>query len=189
MTDISSLSKAISQSKAIISLLGPSTSNIRGTTDATQFHDYYVDAIFPLMREYSVQRIFAMGTLAISRPGDGFSIITWLMGFMIKLFAPILYRNILGIARAFETEAAGLDWTVYRISALPGGHDAESWARERNDGDAYVGSAAVKGWRVVQKRAALARWLVDAVEDGATEWIGKMPAVSRLAGSGQRKSN
>jgi hypothetical protein len=28
--------------------------------------------------------------------------------------------------------------------------------------------------------------LVDAVEEGKERWIGKMPAVSRLAGSGRR---
>ncbi len=47
----------------------------------------------------------------------------------------------------------------------------------------FVGWIGEKGWSFSQKRAALTRWLVDAAEVGTTEWVGKMPAVSRLAGS------
>ncbi|KAH7133645.1 hypothetical protein EDB81DRAFT_109173 [Dactylonectria macrodidyma] len=180
MTDIPKLSSAVAQSGAIISLLGPNSLRV---SDPHLFADMYSKSVFPLMREHSVSRILAMGTVSISQPQDHFSWISWFLVLLVRVVANIAYRNVLNIAHVFENEATGLDWTVFRIAGIPGGSDEASWRKDRLDGDTFVGWLAHDGWSVRQKRAALARWLVDAVEGGADDWIGKMPVVSRLAGS------
>ncbi|KAH7022688.1 hypothetical protein EDB80DRAFT_695381 [Ilyonectria destructans] len=180
MSDLPKLSPAIAQASAVISMLGP---NSLRASDPRQFADFYSQSIFPLMREHSVSRILAMGTLSIWEPQDKPSWIRWLLVLVVRMIAPTAYKNILNIAHVFETEATGLDWTVYRIARIPGGCDESSWRKDRTDGETFVGGMAHNGWCSWQKRAALTRWLVDAVEGGADEWIGRMPAVSRLAGS------
>lgn len=45
---------------------------------------------------------------------------------------------------------------------------------------AFKGWVDQRGWCVSQRRAGLARQLVDAAEDGKLEWVGCMPAVSLL---------
>ena len=181
MDDLAALSTAIAQSSVIISLLGPSSFRI----SPTQFADYYKTSVIPLMRQHGVSRIMAMGTLSIVRPEDRWSFLRFLIVLIVRLLANNAYRNILNIAEVFEKEAQGLDWTIYRIAGIPGGSDEASWRKDREDGQTFVGWIGEKGWSGSQKRGALSRWLVDAAEDGAgmAEWVGKMPAVSRLAGS------
>lgn len=181
MDDLATLSAAIAQSSVIISLLGPQINS--GSISPTQFADYYKSSVFPLMRQHSVSRIVAMGTLSIVRSEDRWSFLHILIVLFVRFFHSNAYRNILNIAEVFEKEAHGLDWTVYRIAAIPGESDEASWQRDREDGQTFVGWVGEKGWSISQKRGALARWLVDAAEGGAAEWVGKMPAVSQLAGS------
>jgi hypothetical protein len=94
--------------------------------------------------------------------------------------ARTVYRNVIAIEKVFETQATDLEWMVYRIAAIPGECDETSWRIDREDGKAFTGWVGEKGWQASQKRAALTRWLVDAAEGGAEEWIGKMPAVCKL---------
>jgi hypothetical protein len=139
------------------------------------------------MRQHGVRRIFAMGTISIYQPEDQFSLFRFLIvHLVVRIIAPAGYGNVISIQRLFEGDEEAtrdIDWTVYRIGGIPGSSDAKSWGRDRNDGDAFVGPLGHTGWSTSQKRGALARWLVDAAESGATEWIRQMPAVSRLAGS------
>lgn len=181
MDDLDSLSGVISQCCAIVSLLGPNLSSLNITP--TTFADIYRLSVFPLMRQHGVKRILAMGTVSISQPDDRWSLLQILAVSTVRLVYNVAYRNVLAIGDVFEREAKGLDWIVYRIAFIPGGDDEASWRTDRDDGETFVGWAGAKGWSIQQKRAALARWLVDAAEGGANEWVGKMPAVSRLAGS------
>jgi hypothetical protein len=135
------------------------------------------------MRQHNTRRIFAMGTISIPQPSDRFSLGRLLIVLLIRLLANSAYQSILGIGRVFAEQAEGIDWTVYRIAGIPGGSDDAAWTRDREDGEAFEGYIGHSGWGLSQKRGALARWLVDAAEDGKAQWIGKMPAVSRLAGS------
>ncbi|KAF7546952.1 hypothetical protein G7Z17_g8069 [Cylindrodendrum hubeiense] len=179
MVDLPKLSSAIAQSSAIISMLGPNSLRM---SDPRQFADFYSTGIFPLMREHSVSRILAMGTVSISDPQDKTSWIRLFLVLLVRVVAGMAYKNILNVANVFETEATGLDWTVYRIAGIPGGCDEASWRKDRTDGETFVGWVAHNGWSSRQKRAALTRWLVDAVEGGADEWIGMMPAFNLISG-------
>jgi hypothetical protein len=163
MNDREALSLAMSKSKMIISLLGPVALRMN---NPSFYADIYKDFVFPLMREHSVKRIYAMGTLSIRRPEDSFSFIRWFILLFMMTIARTVYRNVIAIEKVFETQATDLEWMVYRIAAIPGECD-----------ETRVGE---KGWQASQKRAALTRWLVDAAEGGAEEWIGKMPAVCKL---------
>ncbi|KAI8682319.1 NAD(P)-bd-dom domain-containing protein [Fusarium sp. Ph1] len=153
LNDAEALSTAVSKSYVVVSLLGPNISSWK--QDPSLLADFYRHSLFPSMRQHGVKRVYAMGTLSIVRPEDSRSLLRY------------------GI----------VTFTIFRIAGIPGESDHESWKRDREDGKAFVGWVAETGWTMSQKRGALARWLVDAVEGGLTDWIGKMPAVSKLAGS------
>lgn len=186
MENVSALSAAISQSCAIISILGPTIGNLN--IAPTLYADIYRSSVFPLMREHSVRRILAMGTISIVQPEDQWSLRRTLAKLAVRTFVNIAYSNILAIASVFEQDANDLDWTVYRIGHIPGGKDESSWRTDRDDGKTFVGWVGATGWSGSQRRGALARWLVAAAEGGANEWVRKMPAVSRLAGSTKQVS-
>lgn len=185
MSDRASLSTAISQCTAVISLLGPAG---LGKMEPSLYADYYSQTIFPLMREHSVRRILATTTVTFERPGDKASLLRWILVTLVWLIARSAWHNVINIGKAFEEDAKGLDWTVVRVAMIPGGSDEESWKADREDNETFVGPTGEQGWSLSQKRAALTRWLVDAVEGGAREWIGQAPAVSRLAGSKKKVS-
>lgn len=186
MNDLAALSTAVAQSCVVVSLLGPNI--IDNSISPTQFADYYKSSVFPLMRQHGVRRILAMGTLSIVRPQDRSSLFRFFVVQFVRLVANTVYHNILNLARTFDEEAHDLDWTVFRIARIPGESDETNWRRDREDGETFVGWIGEKGWSGTQRRGALARWLADEVETATTVWIGKMPAVSRLVGSGRRVS-
>ncbi|KAL3423246.1 NmrA family protein [Phlyctema vagabunda] len=132
------------------------------------------------MRSNNVRRLFAMGTLTIKRPEDKFSVVQFLVVHLMPYFASAAYQTVMNIAATFEQvkEGDGIDWTVFRIAGIPGEDDEESWKKDREGGEDFVGWVGEKGWATNQQRGALARWLVNAAEGGAEEWIGKMPAVA-----------
>lgn len=186
MDDLAAFSTAVAQSSVIISLLGPNIND--GKINPTLFADCYKSSVFPLMRQYGVRRIIAISTLSIVRPEDRWTFLRFMIVLLVRVFANAVYRNILNVADAFDKEAQGLDWTVFRIASIPGESDEASWRKDREDGEAFVGWIGEKGWSISQKRGALTRCLVDAAEGRAEEWVGKMPAVSQLAGSKNKSS-
>ncbi|KAL4799366.1 hypothetical protein BDV19DRAFT_310628 [Aspergillus venezuelensis] len=178
MDNLELLSDAIARSRMVISLLGPQLSD---NIPTTLYADIYRKSVFPLMREHGVRRILAMGTPSIPRPEDSWTFLSCFGIPLLRIFASPAYQNVRNIGVAFDHNAEGLDWTVYRISAIPGNDDEESWRIDREDGEVFVGWVGKTGWTISQKRGSLARWLVDAAEGGAEEWVGKMPAVSKKA--------
>ncbi|KAL4867626.1 hypothetical protein BDV12DRAFT_186556 [Aspergillus spectabilis] len=162
MDDLDSLSPAITKSRVIISLLGPNI--IDRTMSPALFAGIYKSSVFPLMREHGVRRIFAMGTISIFRPEDHWSLARSAMIALVRIVANSAYWNIINIADAFDNHADGLDWTVYRIARIPGRDDEESWRKDREDGEAFVGWVNENGWTISQRRGALARWLADGAE-------------------------
>ncbi|KAJ4317229.1 hypothetical protein N0V84_007448 [Fusarium piperis] len=181
LDDTKALSTAVSKSYVVVSLLGPTISSM--SADPAILADFYRHTLFPSMRQHGVKRVYVMGTVSIVRPEDSRSFLRNALVALVRLAGGGAYRTIINISEAFEVDAKDLDWTIYRIASIPGQSDYESWKRDREGGKAFVGWVGETGWSMIQKRGALARWLVDAVESGLTDWIGKMPAVSRLAGS------
>ncbi|KAK1836104.1 hypothetical protein QBC39DRAFT_378225 [Podospora conica] len=187
LTDLAALSTAVSQSHAVLSLLGPSVQS--PPADPTVFADFYRH-LLAAMRAHGVRRILAMGTVSISDPMDSWSVLRAGMVGAVRMVAGGAYRSILGIGGVFSGEEAvaeGVDWTVFRIGGIFGEEGEEAWRADREDGETYAGPVGGEGWTWWQKRAALGRWLVDQIEGGGEEWVGKMPAVSRLKGSARRE--
>ncbi|KAI0532946.1 hypothetical protein GGR58DRAFT_488487 [Xylaria digitata] len=180
INDTDALSRAVAKCPAIISLLGPKIND--RIESPTLYVDMYKNNIFPLMRKHNVRRILAMGTVSIGRPEDSWTFLRPMIVLFVRLMASAAYQNIINVAATFEHEATDLDWTVYRIAHIPGDSDEESWKndREEDGGRPFVGWIGQKGWKVYMKRAVLTRWLADAVEGKADEWIGKMPAISHM---------
>ncbi|KAL6238530.1 hypothetical protein BDW75DRAFT_227957 [Aspergillus navahoensis] len=177
--DQPTLSAAMARTSIVISLLGPSITT--QMSNRTLYADIYKTLVFPLMREHGVRRIFAMGTPSISRPEDHWTLFTSLVIPGVRIFARSAYENVRAIGDAFENHADGLDWTVFRIAMIPGDHDERSWRRDREDGEVFVGWVGEKGWTPSQRRASLARWLVDAAEGSAEDNAWEMAASSRQA--------
>lgn len=181
MNDYKAFSSALKGCSAIISQLGGDINN--PNVSPTLYTDMYRDTVIPAMREHGIKKILLMGTIAITRPEDSFTIMRPIVLVYLKLFAKNLYQNILNNEQLFDNEANDLDWTIFRIAAIPGEPDEQSWHTGREEGKLYVGPIGAKGWTMNTNRSRLARWLVDAVEGKAEEWVKKMPAVTRLAGS------
>ncbi|KAJ4349204.1 hypothetical protein N0V95_004787 [Ascochyta clinopodiicola] len=181
MNDPKTFSAAIAGCSTVISHLGAQISDTG--ISPSLYADMYRDTVIPAMRDHGIKRIFLMGTMAIQKPDDSWTLMTPVILAFMKLFARAVYRNIMNVADLFENEAQDLDWTVFRIAAIPGESDEESWRKGREEGKLYVGPLGAKGWTMNTNRSLLARWLVDGTESGATEWVRKMPAVTRLSGS------
>lgn len=170
----------MAKSQVIISILGPTGLREPNIAQYTEFYR----ALFPLMRQHGVRRIFAMTTISVYRPEDERSLTRYFIVSAVSWIIPDAYRTMLAIGETFEksSDTTDIDWTLYRIGIIQGNSDANSWEQDRK-GEAYAGPVGKTGWSSVQKRAALARWLVDAAESSAPELIRKMPAVSQLASS------
>ncbi|KAI1077460.1 NAD(P)-binding protein [Whalleya microplaca] len=173
MDDVTTLASAVARCNMILSLLGP---NEMRPKVPIPYAGYY-SKLFPIMREHGVKRIMAMSTCSADQSQDGFSLLVWLMVLSIRYIAPAAYQAMRSIARVFREEAQDLDWTVYRLAMIPGGHDEQSWKRDRESAvhAGYIGDGR---WTYWTRRGAVARWLVDCAEEGQGEWIGKLPAIS-----------
>ncbi|EMT68970.1 hypothetical protein ACKRZS_003834 [Fusarium odoratissimum] len=181
LSDKAALDRAVAKVDIVISFLGPLISD--RTTPPNSIPDFYKDSLFPAMRRHGVKRIYAMGTLTIPQKEDAWTILQPAINLMVRLFFSNSYRAITSIGKTFETEAKDLDWTIFRISGIPGESDKESWLKDREDGKPFVGYVGQKGYTYSFPRGALARWLVDAAESGLLDWVRKAPAVAKLSGS------
>ncbi len=178
MTTPAPLSSAVSKSHSIISLLGPDL-NRDGALDPTTFATFFSATLFPLMREHGVRRILAMGTLSIKLPEDRWTLFQSFAILFMRTLHGNLYKTIHNIRDAFEQEGKDLDWTMFRIAAIPGESDEESWKKDREDGELFEGMIGEAGWTGTTKRGLLARWLVNELEREDGKWLRKLPAVSR----------
>ncbi|CZR45540.1 uncharacterized protein FPRO_15284 [Fusarium proliferatum ET1] len=181
LSDKAALDQAVVKVNIVISLLGPLITD--RTSPPNSIPDFYRNSLFPAMRRRGVKRIFAMGTLTITQKQDSWTVLQPTVNLVVRAVFSNAYRAITTIGKTFEIDAKDLDWTIFRISAIPGGSDKESWAKDRQDGKSFVGYVGQKGYTYSFPRGALARWLVDAAESGLQDWVRKAPAVSKLSGS------
>ncbi|KFA50096.1 hypothetical protein S40293_06377 [Stachybotrys chartarum IBT 40293] len=176
MDDVEKVNKVVARTSAVLSILGP----ISASADPLLYRGYY-STLLTAMKRHGVKRILAMSTLSAGDSMDSFSLVANLLVFAVRLFANSARLTMLEIADVFQKEGQGLDWTVYRIPFIWGDGSAESWAKNRELGEAYAGPIGGRGWKVSLPRAVLAKWLVDSAEGKHDEWIGKMPALSLRA--------
>ncbi|KAI5456325.1 hypothetical protein BGZ63DRAFT_417808 [Mariannaea sp. PMI_226] len=175
LQDVDALSSAVAKCTSIISPLGPSINN--RNFDSTIYANFY-DSLFPLMRQHGVSRILAMGTLSIQDPEDKWTFFQFMTTSIMPFLAKNVYRSVLNLADAFVQDAGDLDWTIFRLTMIPGESDEQSWREDRDSGSVFSGWIGEKGWTSSLKRGALARWLVGIAEGKGGQWIRKMPAVS-----------
>ncbi|KAL6912524.1 hypothetical protein FSST1_010284 [Fusarium sambucinum] len=176
MTQRDAISRAISKSRAIISLLGPSTAKPSSTTE---FADYY-SLIVSLMKEHQVSRILALGTTSIYQPDDQSSITRALTCNLIKVMVNTAYHNILAIQQYFEKlNDTSMDWTIFRLGWLGGTSDKSAWLADREKGKAFAGPVAAPGYTSGINRSLLARWLADVATTEPAIWVRQTPAVSK----------
>ncbi|KAK0609913.1 hypothetical protein B0T17DRAFT_621213 [Bombardia bombarda] len=134
LTSLPALSAALARTTSIVSLLGPQLNTPSTPSPIPAFYT----SLFALMRQHSVKRILASTTVSVVDTSlDGWSPVRALMIAAIRLISPPSYRTVLDIAKVFETDAAGLDWTVYRVAMIPGGSDEKSWREDRERGGVY----------------------------------------------------
>ncbi|UPK98390.1 hypothetical protein LCI18_009325 [Fusarium solani-melongenae] len=158
MTQRDALSAAVSKSRAIISLLGPSSVK---QPKNTEFADLY-RTIVPLMQEHGVYRILALGTTAMYQPDDRSSLSRAAMTTVIKVVAAGAYHKILAIKYFFEgIEDRSIEWAVFRVGNLSGMSEPSEWSADRIN------------------RSILARWLADVATSSPAKWSRQMPAVSK----------
>lgn len=176
MSQREAISGAVAKSRAIISLLGPSS--VRQPKN-TEFADYY-RTIVPLMKEHGVHRILTLGTTAMYQPNDQGSISRALMSGFIKVVASGAYHNILAIQDYFENmNDTSIEWTIFRLGNLSGTGDPSQWLADRESGNAFAGPVGAPGFTAGINRSILARWLVDVATANPTKWVRQMPAVSK----------
>ncbi|MCX2931734.1 NAD(P)H-binding protein [Mycobacterium sp. CVI_P3] len=114
LDDAAGISRAILDSDAVVSLLGPGTNTadipplITGTRN-----------IVAAMHEQSVQRLVAVGTPSIHDPADGKDWKIHLLVALIKCFQPAAYEAIVTIGGVVRE--SGLDWTIVRLPFLTNG--------------------------------------------------------------------
>ncbi|KAG4271548.1 hypothetical protein FPRO04_10839 [Fusarium proliferatum] len=163
----------------------PSLEIIKGdlSDEAALTKPWSRNSLFPAMLRRGVKRIFAMGTLSITQKQDSWTVLQPTVNLMVRTFFSNAYLAITTIGKTFEIDAKDLDWSIFRILAIPGGSGRESWAKERQDEKSFVGYFGQKGYTYSFPRGALARWLDDAAESGLQDWVRKAPAVSKLSGS------
>ncbi|KAL5370980.1 hypothetical protein DPSP01_014560 [Paraphaeosphaeria sporulosa] len=180
MSQREAISGAVAKSRAIVSLLGPSSTR---QPKNTEFADYY-RTIVPLMKEHGVHRILALGTQAMYQPEDQSSISRALMSTLIKVVASGAYHNILAIQDYFENmNDTSIEWIVFRVGNLSGTSDRSTWLADRESGKAFEGPVGAPGFTSGINRSIMAYWLVDVVTANPAKWVRQMPALSK---SGQK---
>lgn len=90
----------------------------------------------------------------------------------IRTIASNAYAEIQSVKSLFFSpesakEWEGIEWTIFRITYLKNSDSQEI-------GAGYVGDGK---WGMAVERPGIGRWLVDRVEDGGKEWVGKAPAL------------
>ncbi|KAI5787685.1 hypothetical protein DFH27DRAFT_574346 [Peziza echinospora] len=164
---------------AIVSLLGPPSSNIWGWVNPfspdgakpifAQCYEKLVDA----MKEYGVRRILVMGTISIIDEKDKPSWARDAMVWVVWAAANKAWRNIIAIKDYFWSIPADapIDWTVFRIGMVTDGP-----FQSVVDGSVADGKTTTS-----IRRTELATWLLRNALAERAELVRQMPMVSTSA--------
>jgi hypothetical protein len=153
---------------AIVSALGPNTLRPAPRAIADAYR-----TLFAAMHRFGVRRILALGTISVPDPADRFALSSALAIGAVRTLAKDAWRSIIEIAAAFDDDADGLDWTLYRVGGLGNGPEGDVIAT-------YIGG---EGYNSTVNRADVAKWLVEQVERDEPQFVGKRPLLcSKTAG-------
>ena len=166
MTDYEALASAVKGSDAVVSALGPPYS-YSGLQVAPGSYTTTYSAIFKVMREVGISRIFVMGTPSIHTPEDKYTLTLNLMIGALRLFANKAWSEVVAVGRQLDEEASDLEWTMYRIGILSNKDGVTRAAT-------YIGQ---DGWVLDTYRPGIAKWLVDELEKAQPEWVRQKPTL------------
>ncbi|GAC43091.1 NAD(P)-dependent oxidoreductase [Paenibacillus popilliae] len=111
LSDDGSIRKAVANSDAVISALGPSMSPKAKGYPVFEGHEHIIRA----MKKEKVRRLITLATPSVAFEKDKPALITKLPTLMAKAFLPRAYREIVLIGKLVRQ--SDLDWTVVRIVA------------------------------------------------------------------------
>jgi hypothetical protein len=136
------------------------------STDGTLFASTY-RLIVAAMKQHNITRIIAIATISIVDPKDKPSTLRKVLVSGLKIGQKTAYQEIIGIAKFFDIEAQGVDWTICRVGGLANGSDETVVTT-------YV---AEHGSNISVNRAAIARWFINEVESPTPRYVGERPFI------------
>ncbi|CAJ2500439.1 Uu.00g032920.m01.CDS01 [Anthostomella pinea] len=131
LDDEETLRTAIAGQDAMISVFGPS--NPRAST-AIFIPSYKL--ILSTMKSEGVRRITARSTFSVPDAKDKSSLLRWFLVTVLWAVAHKVWQTVIGIAKVFDEEGDGVDWTLFRVGFLANGPRSSVV-------DGYVGDGTV----------------------------------------------
>tara|TARA_R110000850_G_scaffold40805_1_gene105103 strand:- start:936 stop:1571 length:636 start_codon:yes stop_codon:yes gene_type:complete len=160
LTDNVQIEKAIRDSNAVISVLGP-TGKTKGLTISTGIRN-----IISAMEKNNVKRLIATATPSFKDANDKYQFSFSFAVFMVKTMMKDVYNDIVATGTAISNSK--LDWTLVRLPML----SKKPKTEKLNIG--YTGTDNVKLFSL--SREDLADFLVKQINDKT--YIGKAPIIS-----------
>lgn len=156
--DPAAVSAAIAGADAVISVLGPTKGQAPGTiTRAT-------GNILAAMRQHGVKRLVMSAGAGVGDPQDEPTLISRVMGFLLKLTAREVYEDMLQAVEAVR--ASDLGWTIVRVPML---HEGPGSGGVRSG---YLGGDV--GARL--SRAAMAAFMLEQID--SDQYVHEAPVIS-----------
>jgi putative NADH-flavin reductase len=161
LTDPKLLREAVLGADAVLSALGPTSLRHPNDLPITRA----TEAIIGAMKEQAVARLVAISTGTAPDPADIPDPKVTIPAVLIKIFMPIPYRDIIGLAAAIRRSE--LDWTMVRVAILKNGPAL---------GRLNVGLYGHTKHSMTVRRADVAEFMFDQIE--SREFIRSAPGIS-----------
>lgn len=165
LTDADALSKALDGVHAVLSALGPPTSQpFTYPSNTPLAHAYSI--LIETMKKRDVKRLIALGTASIVDDHDKFDLKFRTLITGVWLLAHNAYKDIVAIGEVIKKEGADLVWTIVRVPILTNSEAAQTVA-------GYVGDGKTG---TTLSRAGFASFVLGELENN--EWLDKAPLIS-----------
>lgn len=164
LDDESALSAAMENVDAVLSALGPKLS--LGTYPSGEPLARAYSSIIKIMMAHSVKRLVSLGTPSMTDPHDKHSLKWSLTVGGIRILAPTVYRDVVGIGNVIRTEGDALDWTIVRVPFLTN-------SSNRNVVAGYVGDGKTG---TTLSRTGFAMFVLQ--ELAKNEWVKEAPLIT-----------
>lgn len=165
LNDEDALSKAMEGIDAVLSALGPpTTQGLFYPSNTPLAHAY--STVLQVMKQHNVNRLIALGTASIVDESDKFDLKFRTLIAGVWLFAHNAYKDIVAIGEAIRKQESDLAWTIVRVPILTNSESTEVVA-------GYVGDGKTK---TTLSRPAFASFVLHELEKN--EWSKKAPLIS-----------